>query len=46
MLRKTKVWIIAPKWMEENPQFFRGGCDIDYKWQVPGAEFWLKKNGY
>ena len=22
------------------------GCDIDYKWQMPGVEFWLKKNGF
>ena len=28
---------------ENRTNFFRGGCDIDYKWQVPGAEFWLKK---
>ena len=22
------------------------GCDIDYEWQIPAVEFWLKKNGY
>ena len=23
-----------------------GGCDVDYEWQLPTVEFWLKKNGY
>ena len=23
-----------------------GGCDVDYEWQLPMVEFWLKKNGY
>jgi len=22
-----------------------GGCDVDYEWQIPGVEFWLKKHG-
>jgi hypothetical protein len=22
------------------------GLDIDYEWQMPQAEWWLKKNGY
>ena len=20
------------------------GCDVDYEWQVPGVEWWLKKH--
>ena len=23
-----------------------GGCDVDYKWQIPGVESWLKVNGH
>lgn len=22
------------------------GCDVDYEWQVPMVEFWLRKNGF
>ncbi len=23
-----------------------GGCDVDYEWQVPIVEFWLKAHGF
>ena len=23
-----------------------GGCDVDYKWQIPGVEHWLISNGF
>ena len=23
-----------------------GGCDIDYEWQIPQVEFWLRKHGF
>jgi hypothetical protein len=23
-----------------------GGCDIDYSWQVPGVEYWLRQHGF
>ena len=23
-----------------------GGCDVDYEWQVPGVEFWLRQHGF
>jgi CMP-N-acetylneuraminic acid synthetase len=23
-----------------------GGCDVDYEWQVPMVEFWLRKHGF
>ena len=47
-LEKLKSGLLPQKWMGKKiaPIFSEGGCDIDYKWQVPGAEFWLKKNGY
>jgi hypothetical protein len=23
-----------------------GGCDVDYDWQVPGVEHWLRQHGF
>ena len=23
-----------------------GGCDVDYAWQIPGVEYWLRKHGF
>ena len=28
------------------PIFSWGGCDVDYEWQVPSVEYWLKKNNF
>ena len=25
---------------------FMGGCDVDFKWQIPMVEYWLLKNGF
>jgi len=38
--------LLPQKWMGNRiyPLKQWGGCDIDYEWQVPGVEFWLKKN--
>ena len=43
-LEKLKSGLLPQKWMGKKiaPIFSEGGCDIDYKWQVPGA-VWLKK---
>jgi hypothetical protein len=27
------------------PIYQEAGCDIDYEWQVPMVEWWLKKYG-
>lgn len=39
--------LLPQKWMGQNIYPIRswGGCDIDYEWQVPGVEFWLRKHG-
>lgn len=40
--------LLPQKWMGQNiyPLKQWGGCDIDYEWQVPGVEFWLRKHGF
>ena len=47
-LETLKRGLLPQKWMGQKiaPIFSEGGFDIDYSWQVPGAEHWLKKNGY
>jgi CMP-N-acetylneuraminic acid synthetase len=39
--------LLPQKWMGQRiasiPNW--GGCDIDYEWQVPMVEFWLRKHG-
>lgn len=38
--------LLPQKWMGEKiyPLKQWGGCDVDYEWQIPGVEYWLKKN--
>lgn len=40
--------LLPHKWMGTNigsiPNW--GGCDVDYEWQVPIVEFWLKAHGF
>ena len=47
-LEKLKEGLLPQKWMGKKiasiPSW--GGCDVDYEWQLPMVEFWLKKNGY
>jgi len=40
--------LLPQKWMGRRiaPINSWGGCDIDYEWQIPGAEFWLLKQGW
>ena len=47
-LEKLEEGLLPQKWMGQNiaPIPSWGGCDIDYEWQVPLVEFWLKKNGF
>jgi len=43
-----KDGLLPQKWMGRKIYPVRqwGGLDIDYDWQMPQAEFWLKKNGF
>ena len=38
--------LLPQRWMGKKiaPLFSWGGADIDYEWQIPQAEFWLKRN--
>ena len=40
--------LIPQKWMGQKiyPLKQWGGLDIDYEWQLPQVEFWLKKHGF
>jgi Cytidylyltransferase len=40
--------LLPQKWMGQriHPILSWGGCDIDYEWQVPIVEYWLRKHGF
>lgn len=40
--------LLPQKWMGHKiyPIPNEGGCDVDYEWQVPQVEYWLKKHGH
>ena len=40
--------LLPQKWMGQRiaPIESWGGCDVDYEWQIPGVEYWLRQNGY
>ena len=39
--------MLPQKWMGHriHPIHNWGGCDVDFEWQIPQVEFWLKKHG-
>ena len=45
-LENMKNNLLPQKWMGKKiaPIKSWGGLDVDYEWQVPQVEFWLKKN--
>ena len=47
-LEKMDDGLLPQKWMGQRiasiPNW--GGCDVDYEWQVPMVEFWLRKHGF
>ena len=47
-LEDLESGLLPQKWMGQRiyPLKQWGGCDVDYEWQIPGVEMWLKKNGY
>lgn len=40
--------LLPQKWMGRriHPIQSWGGCDVDYEWQLPMVEFWLRKHGF
>lgn len=47
-LENVENGLLPQKWMGQNiyPLKQWGGCDVDYEWQIPIIEFWLKKHGF
>jgi len=47
-LENLKNGLLPQKWMGNKiaPIPSWGGCDVDYNWQIPMAEYWLKKNKF
>ena len=45
-LENLSSGLLPQKWMGKNIKAIEswGGCDVDYEWQIPGVEYWLKKN--
>ncbi len=46
-LDRLEDGMLPQKWMGQKIHPIRswGGCDVDYEWQVPMVEFWLRKHG-
>lgn len=40
--------LLPQKWMGQRifPLKQWGGCDVDYEWQLPGVEYWLRQHGF
>ena len=47
-LEDLNYGILPQKWMGQKiyPLKQWGGSDIDYEWQIPTAEYWLRKHGF
>ena len=47
-LENLEEGLLPQKWMGRKiiPIKQWGGLDIDFEWQIPQAEFWLRKNGF
>jgi hypothetical protein len=47
-LDELEAGLLPQKWMGQkiHPIVSWGGCDIDFEWQVPMVEFWLRKHGF
>ena len=47
-LENLRAGMLPQRWMGKRilPLKQWGGCDVDYEWQVPQVEFWLRKHGY
>ena len=45
--KNMKNNLLPQKWMGKKiaPIKSWGGCDVDYEWQIPAVEYWLKKHG-
>ena len=46
-LENIKEGLLPQRWMGRriSPIVSWGGCDVDFEWQLPFVEYWLKKHG-
>ena len=46
-LENLEDGLLPQKWMGRRiaPIESWGGCDVDYEWQIPGVEYWLRAHG-
>ena len=46
-LENIEDGLLPQKWMGQKIHPLRqwGGLDVDYEWQLPQAEFWLRAHG-
>jgi CMP-N-acetylneuraminic acid synthetase len=47
-LERLEEGLLPQRWMGRRiaPIESWGGCDVDYEWQLPGVEHWLRAHGY
>jgi hypothetical protein len=47
-LEDLKAGLLPQRWMGKRiyPLKQWGGCDVDFSWQVPGVEHWLREHGF
>jgi len=47
-LENLEDGLLPQKWMGQKiyPLKQWGGCDVDYEWQIPQVEYWLRKHGF
>ncbi len=47
-LEQMEDGLLPQRWMGRRiaPIESWGGCDVDYEWQVPGVEHWLRAQGW
>lgn len=45
-LEQMERGLLPQRWMGRNIYSLKqwGGCDVDYEWQIPQVEYWLKNN--
>lgn len=47
-LENMRKGLLPQKWMGQKilPIKQWGGCDVDFEWQIPQVEFWLRKHSF
>jgi len=47
-LEDLSYGLLPQKWMGQKiyPLKQWGGCDVDFEWQIPLVEYWLRKHGF